>query len=91
MPVPDIDVKNFSLNEIKETKVGFMFSVDWGGGNYFYGRKFSFVFRANEFFFDNIEANRYVQEASSEIKTTRKIEPNISMRRFMVTDYIKNE
>ena len=85
------DVKNFSISEIAETERGFKIVVDWGGGNYFYGRKFYFTIKGNQFYLDSLEMNSYTQEREKETKTTKKINPPIPIGKFDIISYLDNE
>ena len=44
LPIPDEEVKNFSITKMVETTNGFEVAVNWGGGNNIYDLDFSFVF-----------------------------------------------
>jgi hypothetical protein len=90
LPVPDEDVKNFSVNEIIETESGFKIAVNWGGGNYFYSRNFYFTFKENQFYFDSIKINNYIQDTDKKINTTKIISPSISIDKFDILLYLEN-
>ncbi len=66
LPVSDIEVKNFSVAQIKETDNGFKLLVNWGGGNYFYERQFFFVYKDEEFYLSSIQGKKYVQTSEEE-------------------------
>ncbi|MFY7936402.1 MAG: hypothetical protein ACOVOQ_03415 [Flavobacterium sp.] len=85
------DVKNFSTSKIEETKDGFKIVVDWGGGNYFYGREFYFRFKGTQFYLDTIEMSNYIQEAEKEIRKINKISPPLPIDKFDIHNYLDNE
>ena len=91
LPVPDEEVKNFSVSRIAETKSGFIIVADWGGGNYFFGRKFYFNFRDNQFYLDSLKMNSHVQEPEKETCVTKKISPPIPIDKFGIFQYLENE
>jgi hypothetical protein len=48
LPIPDLEVKNFQIDNLEETKSGFRLTVSWGGGRNFYGRVFYFEYIIDE-------------------------------------------
>jgi hypothetical protein len=85
------DVKNFSISEIAEIERGFKIVVDWGGGNYFYGREFYFTFKDTQFYLDSFEMRSYTQEPEKETKRIKKISPLIPIDKFDIISYLDNE
>lgn len=91
LPVPDEEVKNFSVNEITETEKGFKIVVNWGGGNYFYGREFYFNFKDTQFYLDSLIMKSYIQEPEKEIMSTKSIMPPIPINRVKILEYLENK
>ncbi len=91
LPIPDEDIKNFSVSKIEETDGGFKIVTDWGGGNYFYGREFYFTFKNSQFYLDSLKVKSYTQEPEKETKTTKKISPQIPIDKFNILLYLENE
>jgi hypothetical protein len=91
LPYPDEEIKNFSVNKIEETINGFKIFVDWGGGNYFYGRCFYFNFKNGQFYLDSLNMKSYVLEPEKHMKITKKIRPPIVINEFMILHYLENE
>jgi hypothetical protein len=50
LPIADSEAKNFSLNSVEKTKVGFEIKADWGGGVYHYELQFNFRCKNNRFY-----------------------------------------
>jgi hypothetical protein len=91
LPITDVDVKNFSVDKIKETNNGFKLSVNWGGGNDFYGRDFYFEFVKNSFYLNRLESKSYHLDSKKEISREERIIPPVSINKFILSEYIKNE
>lgn len=85
------DVKNFSVSAMIETNDGFKILTNWGGGNYFYKREFSFVFIGNEFYFSSLMKESYKQNSNKEVRTIEKIHPLIPLNKFDISLYFENE
>jgi len=89
------EAKNFSLDSIKKTKVGFEIKVDWGGGVYHYEIQFNFRCRGNKFYLyrikhvslstTNPDSGSFLDK--SQTKVTR-IEPNLPIEKFVMTKYL---
>jgi hypothetical protein len=86
LPIPDEEVKNFSVNKIEETQKGFKISIDWGGGNYFYERCFFFILKNNQFYLDNITYRNNFKKSKR-----LKIYPLVEISKFNMVDFIENE
>jgi|GEM_PF-292024 len=85
------DVKNFSVNSITNTDSGFKIAVNWGGGNYFYKRRFSFNYTNDQFVLDNVWMSFYRQEDDKEEHINKQITPSIPIEKFKILDYLQNE
>ncbi len=88
LPIPDEEVKNFSVTKIGETKDGFEVAVSWGGGNNIYDTDFSFAFRGGQFYLDEIKTYRYGADIEV-IRTTKKINPPIPINKIKINDYLE--
>jgi hypothetical protein len=96
LPIPDSEVKNFSLNSVEKTKEGVEIKVDWGGGKYYYEIQFNFRCKENQFYLYKVKnENSSTSNPDSgnfwdktETKET-KIEPNIAIEKFVMTDYLQ--
>jgi hypothetical protein len=88
------EAKNFSLNSIEKTKVGFEIKVDWGGGVYHYEIQFNFRCKGNKFYlyrvkhvsFSTTDPDRGFLD-KKKTKVTR-IEPNLPIEKFVMTKYL---
>jgi len=85
------DMKNFSVNKIVEINKGFQILVSWGGGNYFYKRKFNFVYNENGFYFSSLVKGNYTKNSDKEIIISEQIYPPIPLRNFDISLYLENE
>ena len=88
LPIPDEEVKNFSVTKIAETKNGFEVAVSWGGGNNIYDVDFSFAFRGGQFYLDEIKTDKYGADIEV-IRTTKKINPPILINKIKINDYLE--
>jgi hypothetical protein len=94
LPIADSEAKNFSLNSVEKTKVGFEIKVDWGGGLYFYEIQFNFRCKESDFYlyrvkkvsFSTTNPDRGFWD-KKESKVT-KIEPNLPIEKFVMIDYL---
>lgn len=88
LPIPDEEVKNFSVTKIEETKNGFEIAVNWGGGNNIYDVEFYFTFRDNQFYLDEIKTGKY--GADTEVTgTTKKMSPPIPIDKVEIINYLE--
>lgn len=85
------EIKNFSVDNISETKEGFKIAVNWGGGNNFYSREFDFKFAAKQFYLACVKVGHYAQNSDKETVTKNKIRPLIAIEKFNIGRYIDNE
>jgi hypothetical protein len=91
LPISDFDVKNFSVNRIEEINNGFKLSVNWGGGNDFYGRDFYFEYVENSFYLEKLVNRSYHLDSEKEILKETNIIPPIRIDKLILSEYIKNE
>jgi hypothetical protein len=91
LPKADIDVKNFSVNDIKKTKEGFAINVSWGGGFWFYNRVFNFIFNNNSFYLNKIVESHYYMQKEDGMSKEKIIAPPIEISKFELLDYIDND
>lgn len=85
------DVKNFSIDSIFETKKGFDILASWGGGQYFYRRIFSFIYKNDRFYFYCIARENYKENSNKEVSNIERIMPMIPLNKFDITYYIDND
>lgn len=88
LPIPDEEVKNFSITKIAETKNGFEVAVNWGGGNNIYDVAFYFAYRDSQFYLDEIKTNKYGADIKV-TRTTKKISPPIPIGEFKIISYLE--
>ncbi|QTY27580.1 hypothetical protein [Flavobacterium sp. CS20] len=88
LPIPDEEVKNFSVTKIAETTNGFEVAVNWGGGNNIYDVDFYFALRGSQFYLDEIKTGKY--GADTEVtRTTKKINPPIPINKVKIIGYLE--
>jgi hypothetical protein len=95
LPKADSEAKNFSLNSVEKTKVGFEINVDWGGSLYHYEIQFNFRCKGNNFYLyrvkkisfstTNPDSGNFWDKKKSKVTL---IEPNLSIQKFVMTDYL---
>ena len=90
------EVKNFSLNSVEKTKVGFEVKVDWGGGVYHYEIQYNFRCKENHFYLYKVRRESFSTKNPDsgiflDIKRTKviTIEPNLPIEKFVMTDYLQ--
>ena len=96
LPIPDSEAKNFSLNSVEKTKVGFKIKVEWGGGLYHYEIAFNFRCKKNNFYLYRVKTENFSTKNpdsgnywdEKETKVT-KIEPNLPIEKFVMLDYLQ--
>jgi hypothetical protein len=93
LPVPDVEVKNFSVDKIAETQSGFILSINWGGGKNFYGRNFYFELRDTEksFYLSKIGKTSYSLESENETSEQENVVPPIRIDKVRLSKFIINE
>lgn len=91
LPIADVDVKNFSVDQIKAFKKGFELSVNWGGGNNFYGRIFYFEFREDTIYLNKLQKKSYRLDSEKETLTDEKVLPPLRIDKIVLSEYIINE
>lgn len=93
LPIPDVEVKNLSVDKIVETKSGFMLSINWGGGKNFYGRDFYFEFRDTEktFYLTKICKTSYSLKSENETSEQEDMVPPIKIDNVRLSKFIINE
>jgi len=92
LPIPDSEAKNFSLNSVEKTKQGFEMKVDWGGWQWHYYLQYYFKCKDGNFFLykmkkESIEG-KDPGDLKNWIKKETKIEPNVPIEKFVMTDYL---
>lgn len=90
LPKADEEIKNFSLNEINETKEGFNIFVSWGGGNDFYTRKFNFKYLDGKFYLNQYEKTKSIPEDIKNSKKEIVIIPNVNIDSLNLIIYLEN-
>jgi hypothetical protein len=93
LPIADAEAKNFSLNSVKKTRIGFEIKADWGGGVYHYQLEFTFRCRANNFYLYKVKkishSTRNPDSGTfldrKRIKVTR---PNLPIQEVVMTKYL---
>ena len=89
MPIPDEEVKNFSVSKIAETRHGFKIAVNWGGGNYLYDIEYYFILREKSFYLDYVKFHTY--SPNSKVKTTiKRITPKIPIEKFDIMQCLES-
>jgi hypothetical protein len=94
LPIADSEAKNFSLNSVEKTRVGFEIKADWGGGVYHYELEFNFRCKNNGFYLHRIKKVSYSTTNpdrgfldKKKTKVTR-IQPNLPIEKFVMTKYL---
>lgn len=88
LPVPNYEVKNFSITDIKSTKNGFDLLVDWGGGNWFYTRTFHFKYLKGAFYLVEIDKEMYVHDKDETVSRKEKLSPVIDIREVQLLKHM---
>lgn len=93
LPIPDVEVKNLSVDKIEKTKTGFVLAVKWGGGKNFYGRDFYFEFNEIEksFYLESIRKTNYTLESHIEESTQEEMNPPLRVDKIDLSKFIVNE
>ena len=87
------EVKNFSLNSVEKTKLGFRIKTDWGGSLYHYEVQFDFRCKANSFYLYRVKKVSLLTTTPDSgtfwDKTKTKIsKPNLPIEKFVMTVYL---
>ncbi|MFZ6663661.1 hypothetical protein [Peijinzhouia sedimentorum] len=92
LPIPDVEVKNFSVDKIERTEEGFVLTVNWGGGKTFY--KQSFYFELNDaektFYLESIIKTSFSLEFENDISSKEKINPHLKINEIDLLTFIVN-
>ena len=89
------EVKNFSLNSVEKTKVGFEVRIDWGGNLNHYDIQFNFRCKRNKFYLYRVK-KEYLSTTNpdsgnfwdkTETKVTRI--PNLPIEKFVMINYLQ--
>ncbi|RAJ02348.1 hypothetical protein LX64_03360 [Chitinophaga skermanii] len=91
LPVPDEEVKNFSVHKVGERANSFFIGIDWGGGNYYYEREFNFAFDGKQFVLTSVKMISYVFDTGKTSTRNKKITPPIPVNKFVMMPFIENE
>jgi len=88
--------KNFSLNSVEKTKVGFAVNVDWGGSLYHYEIRYDFRCKEKNFYLYKVRRVSFSTKNPDsgifwDIKKTKviKIKPNLPIEKFVMNDYLQ--
>ena len=94
--LPNAEAKNFSLNSVEKTKVGFDVKVDWGGGVYHYEIQYNFRCKANHFYLYKVRKDSFSTKHPDsgnflDIKRTKiiRLKPNLPIEKFVMSDYLQ--
>lgn len=86
------EVKNFSLNGVKKTRLGFQIKTDWGGSLYHYEVQFDFRCKANKF---DLYRVKHVSLLTTnpdngfwDKSKTKISKPNLPIEKFVMTEYL---
>lgn len=86
------EVKNFSLDSVEKTKLGFQIKTNWGGSLYHYEVQFDFRCKANGFYLYRVKKVSLLTTNPDRgfwDKTKTKIsKPNLPIEKFVMTDYL---
>jgi|SRR5215216_2850348 len=95
LPKSDSEAKNFSLDSVEKTKVGFEIKIDWGGSLYHYEIQFNFRCKDSNFYLyrvkkisfstTNPDSGNFWDKKESKVTTIR---PNLPIDKFVMTDYL---
>ena len=87
------EVKNFSLDSVEKTKLGFRIKTDWGASLYHYEVQFDFRCKANSFYLYRVKHVSLLTTNPDRgfwDKTKTKIsKPNLPIEKFVMTDYLQ--
>jgi|GEM_PF-5302770 len=88
LPIPDFEVKNFSLDEFIENDTGYELRYSWGGGNYFHSGTFYLANDGTNLFV--CEQNRVLYVHLDDIITEKRIifDPPMDINSFDLKEYL---
>ncbi len=89
LPIPDIEVKNFQLDNIEETHQGFYLTTSNGGGNNLYINKLFFEFDKEDFYLYKQERILYDVEKDATDTIVRKFNPKIEIDKIKLLEFYK--
>ena len=94
--LPNSEAKNFAVNSVEKTNIGFEVRVNWGGGVYHYEIQFNFRCKDNNFYLykvknenfstTNPDSGSFLDKKKTKIT---KIEPNLLITKFVMLDYLE--
>ena len=87
------EVKNFSLDAVEKTRLGFRIKTDWGGSLYHYEVQFDFRCKANSFYLYRVKKLSLITSNPDkgyfwDKQTIKVTKPNLPIKRFVMTDYL---
>lgn len=86
------EVKNFSLDSVGKTRLGFRIKTDWGGSLYHYEVQFDFRCKANSFYLYRVKKvsllTTHPDKGFWDKQTIKVTKPNLPIKRFVMTDYL---
>ena len=87
------EVKNFSVNSIKKTKVGFVIKTDWGASISHYEIQFNFRCKGNRFYLYRVKKiSRLTKHPERGYWDTTKVKvtkiQNLPVEKFVMTRYL---
>lgn len=85
-PVPDDEVKNFRVLNIKATKNGFNMEMSYGGGNDLYNSTHTFEFIEAELYLTVVKSTHY--NTSVESISTDTLALPLVITKYVLTDYL---
>lgn len=89
LPIPDIEVKNFQLDSIKETHKGFCLLTNNGGGNNLYIDRLYFDFYIENFYLYRQEKIIYDVEKDLTDTIVKKFNPKIKIDKIKLFEFYK--
>jgi hypothetical protein len=88
------EVKNYSVEKVEKTKEGFKLLADWGGWNNHYNLQYYFRCENQNFYLYKMHiesiGNKDPGDPNNWKKKETKIEPNVSIDKFSIPDYLGN-
>ncbi|WP_243347616.1 hypothetical protein [Parabacteroides sp. FAFU027] len=87
LPIPDDEVKNFSVDKIEETNTGFKLNVSWGDMYYYYNREFYFCFINKKFYLSEIKVRDKIYDPQKTINKVQKLNKPVPIEKFNIFQY----
>jgi hypothetical protein len=88
LPIPDEDVKNFYISDVKKTLTGFAIIISWGGGDLYYTNYLGFLYKNHQFYLIYTRIN-IIMINSRKVSKKIKIFPAIPITNdFKIEDYL---